>query len=194
MARRIFLHLTKEEKLYCQHEDKAKRRNCHIVVDYNLSLQAMIEAGNYDVAHEHLFNEKTFPVSGEGIQKIQLKLIKFQVGIFREYMIPIFKAAGLRPAFPAEILALGALQPELQKTKIIVALGQVGLGAASQHVVGLCGNNQERRLGLDPIYHSWFPTSYFAAVADPEANYKDRQDEAGNQDHQMFLGCSGWGW
>ena len=81
--------------------------------------------------------------------KASVKLFPFEFGSNSEQAIALMDREGFRPANSLEILAFGALYPELQRKVEITALGSIRLDARYvRYVLCLCGNRKSRGLNL----------------------------------------------
>ena len=126
-----------------------------VIVDYSKSLQEMIAAGAYDYVNSNITAEN-FPVNGEGQQEHDLVLFHFARRIPSDDAIAEMERAGYEPGDIADLLALGADQPELQRQFPIVALKSVWRGPfGSRYVPCLCRDGAGRRLDLDDFAGDW---------------------------------------
>lgn len=119
-------------------------------VDYGMTLEQMIAAGNYDWKNDDI-TAKRFPLSGTGKVAFEPKLFHFDRDISSENAIKEMEKDGFRPAKIEELLAYGAILPEEQRKYPIVALGSVAKIGGIRHVACLGRNGSRRRLSL-----SWF--------------------------------------
>ncbi len=136
-----------------------------ITVDYTQTLQEMIEKGKYDWVNSNII-QKNFPIRGEGKEEVRIKLFHFDCVISSRDAIAEMDRQGFRPATLPELLALGAVKPELQKEFFIVAFGsrwQFPPGGIL-NVPVLSWNAQERRLRLDWFGGNWREHCRFAGV------------------------------
>lgn len=78
-----------------------------ITIDYGMSLEAMIAAGEYDWKNGNITAEK-FPVEGTGIKKFRTRLFHFDRNTSSEDAVAAMKEEGLEPATHVHGLAFGA--------------------------------------------------------------------------------------
>lgn len=133
-----------------------------ITVDYGLSLDKMIEAGNYNVVSSNI-NTEGYPVNGQGSVSKDIVLFQFAKATCSEDVIAAMALSGYRPADHIELLALGAQHPNLQRELPTLALGQAG---CKNVMVLSCGTARGtgrslRELGFEADFS---PNNYFAAV------------------------------
>jgi len=106
-----------------------------VTVDYDLSLEKMVEAGNYDSVdlgiccpyHDNVFQWEIIegnPADCRGQEEVQLELIHFEY-LSAEAVLKKLDEMGYRPATIAELCAFGAKYPDEQKEFLIFALGSV---------------------------------------------------------------------
>lgn len=93
-------------------------------VDYDLSLEEMIAAGNYDWRNDKL-NEKNFPIKGKGKKRFEGKLFaancSSEDGVKR--ILAEDRAQPWKPGETEHILAFGAKFPDIQRKTPVVGLG-----------------------------------------------------------------------
>jgi hypothetical protein len=121
-----------------------------LIVDYDLGLRKMIEAGKYERVNSEI-NEKEFPIIGEGKKTLNAVLVGFNQGISDDDLILLMRKYLARPANAAELLACGEQYPELQKIFKIMELGQLGchvIGLDIDYSLILDSSGSERNLGL----------------------------------------------
>jgi hypothetical protein len=95
-----------------------------IVVDYGLTLDAMIMAGQYEFWSERI-TPQAFPITGEGKQGLTAQLIHFNRRISTRDVLKELDKMGLRAGRIEELLAFGATFPEIQRKFFVIALGSV---------------------------------------------------------------------
>ena len=105
-------------------KDRFSITNFPVVVDYNMSLEKMIEAGKYDWGNKGI-NQENYRFSGSGKVELVIKLVCLGQDSDREEVLKRLKFLGLRPGTLPELLALGARYPRLQLEFPIVQLGTV---------------------------------------------------------------------
>lgn len=124
---------------------------------YGRPLGELLAAGGYDHANEYLTEER-FPVADDrgGASAVEVALVCLEHRATTDEVGRAVEAAGLRAGGIAELLALGAEQPELQRSFPIVALG-----AASDYphdyrrIPFLWGTPRVRHLDLRWDEHGW---------------------------------------
>lgn len=138
-----------------------------LTVDYGLTLEQMIAAGNYDWKNDDL-TDKRFPIKGEGVQEFEACLIHPNRSISSEDCIQLIKDADkTNPWQPAEtehLLAFGAKYPEEQRKFPIIALGSVGKVVGARYVPYLRKGGSERDLDVDWFDGGWSADCRFLAV------------------------------
>lgn len=98
-------------------------------VDYGISFEQMIDAGDYDLKNDDL-SVKNFPVNGEGMHWFEFDLVDPKKDITSSDALELLKKDS-NPAnlwIPAEIehlCAFGAAFPDLQIKNLLLALGSV---------------------------------------------------------------------
>jgi len=120
-----------------------ERSEFPVVVDYDKSLDDMIQAGNYDWVCEKITAEN-FPYDCEGKHGVRLEYHRFDRVVTGEEAFELLDMAGFRPATLPELLAFGAAFPEEQEKHEIVTLSSVA-------TLCLYSELSERRLGLDEL-------------------------------------------
>lgn len=135
-----------------------------VAVDYSMSLDEMIAAGHYDWMNSDI-TAKHFPVSGGGQREVELELVHLNREASTAYVLEELERRGLRPAKIAELLALGANHPELQKQFPIIAFGSVWRDPSGLHYLPfLRGRSDERDLDLYDYDFHWPFKCRFLAV------------------------------
>ena len=145
---------------------ESDRLSFNIVVDYERSLSEMIKAGKYDWPNNDIAADH-FPIKGKdkGKQEKNVVLFHFDKTMSSEQVIVEMDKEGFLPAKIEDNLALGEIQPELQKQFPIVALGSIWRDAvALPRVSCLYWDGTRRALHLCWFAYSWDPDSRFLAV------------------------------
>lgn len=140
-------------------------------VDYSISLEQMIVAGNYCWANTNI-NDNHFPVSKpndclSNKAEITIELVHLNKRVSSDDAITELKKRGLRPATIPELLAFGAKYPNEQKKYPIVALGSVWRFLGGSHVTYLWYDVNEyylRYLNTRWLGRDWSECCRFAAV------------------------------
>jgi hypothetical protein len=128
-------------------------------MDYGMTLEDMIKAGNYDWKNDDL-NTKNFPVKGEGIQWFEFDLVDPKQDISSEDALKLLEkdsdpANPWMPAQTEHLLALGAAFPDLQRKNPLVALGSVAEVSGDRRVPYLDGYGSGRDLRLRWFERGW---------------------------------------
>ena len=138
-----------------------------IEVDYSMSLNKMISAGNYDWKNDDITAAR-FPVKGEGKVEFEAKLFHFNRNISSEAAVTHIKDADPQnpwePAKTEHTLAFGAKYPEVQREYPIIGLGSVAEVGFDRYVLGLDRDGSERYLDLDDLGGDWYAYWRFLAV------------------------------
>lgn len=135
-------------------------------IDYGRPFAEMVAAGAYDHVNEYT-TEANFPVIGHGVATIALELVCLEVDASTEKVVRELESSGSRLGRIAELLALGAAQPELQRSFPIVALGSVASYPSDyRRIPFLWGSPRVRHLDLRWDEHSWGGNIRFLTVRD----------------------------
>ena len=136
-------------------------------INYELSLEKMITAGNYDWTNGSITPER-FPVKGNGIEQVEYKLFHFGCDISSDdadsKIVKEDKENPWQSAGTEHILAFGAQNPEEQREYPIVALNAVGKVDGIRRVLYLYGYDTERFLDLSYRFDDWDACCRFLAV------------------------------
>lgn len=137
------------------------------VVNYSLSLEGMIAAGNYDWANDDI-TPKRFPLKGEGEVEFEDTVFHFDRDITSEEAVKLITAADSKnPWEPGKIenlLAYGAKNPEEQRKFPIIGLGSVCKVLGYRDVPFLYRSASERELFLGWWDGDWGAFCRFLAV------------------------------
>jgi hypothetical protein len=135
-----------------------------VVVNYDLSVEEAVEAGNYqavnaDITHEH------FSWKQKGQIAAEIVLVRFEHRMTSQGVIDELENEGLRPAELPEILAFGAQYPEVQRKFSVVGLGSIWQDRkGSRNVPCLYEASEGRYLDLHWWDDGWYAYSRFAAL------------------------------
>lgn len=135
---------------------ETKENVFRVLVDYDLSLEDAVRAGNYDWIDGDI-NSKNFPSERRGKENVALELIPgFDLTdkrwIFAESAILALKQKGYRPANLWEGLAFGVANPDEQRKFPIGVRGSVWRNPyGHSYVPCLDGTGSQRCLLLRPI-------------------------------------------
>lgn len=150
------------------HEQEDPTGDLVVEVDYRNegTIQHLLRAGNYDWTNSDVSDDH-FPQKKIGRTTIAIRLMNFGQVISSQDVLVRFKRDGLRPANPAELLALGAKYPGLQRQFPVIALGQTWLlPNKDRMVVCLAWHSMLRRVHLlCQFRRDWPAHCRFAAVA-----------------------------
>jgi hypothetical protein len=140
-----------------------------IEVDYAMTLEKMIAAGNYDWINGD-FNTEQFSPVGEGRMEYDAKLFHFGHPIYSEAVLDNIKDADSttvwEPAKIEHLLAFGSKYPDEQKEHPIVGLGSVTNSKlfGQRSVPYLYRRAVGRSLHLDWWSNCWHPFYHFLAI------------------------------
>lgn len=139
-----------------------------LAVDYSMSLNAMIAAGNYDYRNGDISGE-WFAIYGAGIVNFEAKLVFPNRNISSadvEAQIRALDGTNLwRPGKIQHLLSFGAKFPEEQRRYPIVGLGSVVRIGGVSHAPYLDGDGLVRSLRLDFLRDAgWNANCRFLAV------------------------------
>lgn len=137
------------------------------IVDYDMNLEAMIAAGNYDWKNDDI-NAKRFPIVGKGKVEFEDTIFHFDRDISSEDAVKEIIAADTKnpwePGKIENILAYGAKNPEEQRKFPIVGLGSVGEVDGNRFVPCLYGYGSKRILSLSWWGDGWLAFCRFLGV------------------------------
>jgi hypothetical protein len=134
-----------------------------IVIDYSMTLKAMIKAGHYAWINAEI-TERYFRAKDEGRKETKVELIHFNHVIKSHKAEDEFDRMGLRPATIEELLAFGAAFPEIQRKFPIIALYASAKLSGSRYLACLNGNGSERNLCLTWQLDDWGKLFRFLAT------------------------------
>lgn len=136
-------------------------------VDYGMSLNKMISAGNYDWKNNDITVAR-FPVKGEGKVEFEAKLFHFNRSISSEVAVTHIKDVDPQnpwePAKTEHTLAFGVKYPQLQREYPIIGLGSVAEVGFDRRVLYLDRDGSRRRLRLIYWVGDWNSDYRFLAV------------------------------
>ena len=136
-----------------------------VVVNYDMTLAAMIAAGRYNFINDSITDEH-FPLqTGVGSVEVTIQLVHFNRYISSDDAISELDRQGLRPVWLEELLAFGAAYPENQREFPVVALGSVWRGSDGRRGVPcLWSGSDGRDLRLGWCGGGWDGRCRVAAV------------------------------
>lgn len=137
----------------------------NIVVDYNMSLEEMVDAGKYDWGNKSI-STANFPFQGSGKVNLELQLVCFGKDTQYEEVLKGLDSLGLRPGNLPELLSLGAAYPHLQLEYPIVQLGTIwqNVDRSGRRGLYLRRGNKERGLSAIWLEHGFLRWYRFIAV------------------------------
>lgn len=122
-----------------------------IIVDYSQTIEQMVAAGKYNYVSPDI-NSKNFgqelAIKKRAQEELSVVLLHLNREASSEEVLVEMERRGLRPATLAELLALGAKHPELQRKFTIVALGSSCVLNGHRQVAYLWSNLSSRYLDL----------------------------------------------
>ena len=138
-----------------------------VTVDYDMPLDAMIDAGKYDWKNDDITVEH-FPIEGTGTVECKLLLVHLDRSFTTAEVEEQLKAQGLEPAKIEHLLAFGAKYPEKQLKFPIIALGSSWVDSDGDRYVPYLsrdGSKRRLRLGWDRPDRTWSDDCRFLAVS-----------------------------
>lgn len=139
-------------------------RTYRVALDYTQSLGAMIAAGHFDWGIQP-FDATNFPVTGAGLVNVDIVLYQPSQVTGTNDILGELDYLSLRPATIAELLALAATFPDLQRLFTIIAFGSIGpnrLGVSTAPCLKAHGS--DRTFSLAMVGCLWDSSDRFAAV------------------------------
>ncbi len=137
--------------------------NTILTVDYAMSLEEMVAAGNYSEVDD--ITAKRFPLSGIGKVVFEAKLFHFGFHLSKREVAERVESEGFNLAKIEHLLAFGAALPEVQRMHPVIALGSVA------KIRGVrCGarlgshDSSERYLGSEWLGGEWSRRFHFLGV------------------------------
>ena len=135
-----------------------------VTVNYDLSVEAAIEAGNFQAVHADI-SSKNFPSQRSGQANLELVLVRFEHRMRSEDVILELEKEGLRAAALPEFLAFGAKYPDIQRKFSIAGLGSVWPDRKGyRNVPCLYEASEGRYLDLHWWDDGWYSYTRFAAI------------------------------
>jgi hypothetical protein len=135
-----------------------------IHVNYDLSVEKAIEAGDYQAVNDSI-TSASFPSVGHGQAELEINLVNFDHRMTSEDVLRELDKENLRAANLSELLAFGAAYPDIQRSFSVVGLGSVWQDRKRyRNVPCLYTASEGRYLDLHWWDDSWYSHSRFAAV------------------------------
>ncbi len=139
-------------------------------VDYDRPFSEQVAAGRYDRANEFV-TETRFPVEGRGRADVGATLVCLERTASTAEVLQVLEERGRRLGGIAELLALGAARPELQRAFPVVGLGSVAdYPHDYRRIPFLWGSPRVRHLDLRWDEHSWGGNVRFLILLDSYQN------------------------
>jgi hypothetical protein len=132
-----------------------------VTVNYGLSFDEMVAAG-YFRSVDRNYSASAFPVKGEGMSSVRLRLMCLEVktgDVSTQTVLDSMDSYAVRPARLEELLALAASDPDILLKRRVFALGSRWHDADGLIYVPECNFAERRRLHLYPIRREpwWCP-------------------------------------
>ncbi len=150
--------------------DDWKIRSVTVSVNYNQSLEEMLQGGKYGKIHDTI-NASNFPISGNGEVDTEIFLVNLENhevgyrGLDRHQIIAELDRLGYRPANIAELLAIGKRYPGLQRKFAIISLDKEVIQGSSGHFFPYLCSHGVRTVGLTQKIKKKAQPIRYAAVA-----------------------------
>ena len=138
-----------------------------VVLDYDMPLADMIEAGDYSWVNRDIIVEN-FPINERESGEVELHLVHFSRYMSTREVFTELDKLRLRPAELPELLALGAAHPTLQQEYPLAALGSEWVRPSGRlYAPFLNGYDETRHLNLSWDAHDgqWDDCDRFVAVS-----------------------------
>jgi len=138
----------------------------HVKVNYSMSIEKMVQLGNYDIVHPNI-NSKNFPTVGRGEAIVEMCLFQFDrvigissMDVFREMDNLNYRAAEIH-----ELLAFGVGHPDIQREASIIALGSIANNTKEcLDVACLSVDGSLREVSMRCFNMNWGDSCFFLAV------------------------------
>jgi hypothetical protein len=135
-----------------------------VTVNYDLSVEEAIDAGNYQAVHSDI-NAKNFPSTRRGQAALEIVLVRFEHRMRSEDVLQELNKDGLRAAELSEFLAFGAKYPDVQRRFSVAGLGSVWRDRKGyRNVPCLYEASEGRYLDLHWWDDGWYSYTRFAAI------------------------------
>jgi hypothetical protein len=135
-----------------------------ITVNYDLSLEEAIQAGDYQAVHGQI-TSANFPSTRHGQSELNVVLVRFECRMRSEDILRELEKEGLRAVELPEFLAFGAKYPDMQRKFSIAGLGSVWQDRKGyRNVPCLYEASEGRYLDLHWWDDGWYSYTRFAAV------------------------------
>lgn len=126
-----------------------------LTIDHSRPFAEMVAAGGYDHVNEFL-TEPSYQVRGSGAVGVEVDLVCLARDASTDEVLRTLESPGSRLGRIEELLALGAAEPDLQRSFPIVALGSVAdYPAGYRRIPFLWGSPRVRHLDLRWDEHTW---------------------------------------
>lgn len=134
-----------------------------VTVDYGQPFDQMIAEGTYGFVNVCI-TSANFPITGTGVAESEIVLVHFNRGIMSDDAAKEMEQMGLRPVTLPELLAFGAMYPDMQCEFPVIALDSIWADRnGNRNVPCLCGWRGRRSLYL--LWRGWCGGHWrFAAI------------------------------
>ncbi len=106
--------------IQCDNQVPKNLRVYKATVNYNLSPDEMLIASNYQWCAGDLKKDQ---LTGKGVQEIELFVVPIEKEFLSGEVVQYLNSLGLKSANFAQLLALAAIDPDIEKDGAIVAMG-----------------------------------------------------------------------
>jgi hypothetical protein len=135
-----------------------------IVVNYDLSVEQAIAAGDYQAVHGEI-TAANFPSTRSGQANLEIVLVRFDHRMKSEHVLQELDKEDLRAAELPEFLAFGAKYPDVQRKFSVAGMGSVWRDRKGyRNVPCLYEASEGRYLDLHWWDDGWYSYTRFAAV------------------------------
>jgi hypothetical protein len=135
-----------------------------VSVNYNLSVEAAVNVGDYQAVHSDI-TTANFPPTRAGQAELDIVLVRFDERMRSEDVLQELDKEGLRATELPEFLAFGAKYPDMQRKFSIACLGSVWRDRKGyRNVPCLYTASEGRYLDLHWWDDGWYSYTRFAAT------------------------------
>lgn len=144
------------------------RHQFELVIDSDMSPNALIEAGHYNWINNTTADRHLQPSGKKGRESVQAAIFRFDHDITSDKAIEAMTKAGYRPATFEELLAFGASGSELLRQFSVMALGAVCPNRHGVPKVACILQHQKGLWALASVTNDfdkeWSPVIHFLAI------------------------------
>jgi hypothetical protein len=135
-----------------------------VKVNYDLSVEEAIKAGNYQAVHDDI-TSNNFPSTRSGQADLEIILVRYDRRMASEDVVRELDREGFRAAELLEFLAFGATYPDVQRKFSVAGLGSVWRDRKGyRNVPCLYEASEGRYLDLHWWDDGWYTYTRFAAT------------------------------